>query len=160
MSHTPAPSDYRVFYNLSMEFMEPQVAEWAMKKYFRSKMKLQEKTILKDKLICLKDIGTNEVQCFAIKISNKVRYDKNSAVKRTIKYIMNKKIEDILRDIEDEKEVVSREKERLNKVVKPNTIVGKEFNYYVKSRLEKYWKTEKKRIKIELTFLNKSSIRK
>ena len=57
---------------------------------------------------------------------------------------MNLKIEDVKRDIEESKTVVEKEKKVLNIIVRPNTIVAKEYRTLVKSKLEKEWK-EKKR---------------
>ena len=52
--HTPAPQD-RLF-DLSLEFMDPLGSERAMRRSLGSKLKLQDKYILKDKLICLKSV--------------------------------------------------------------------------------------------------------
>ena len=102
--HTPAQSDYRAIYNLSMEFMDPQGAEWTMKTNLKSKIKLQNKTILKDQLICLKNVGTNETQCLAMKIGKKIKYNKEQVMERIVKFVMNIKIEDAIKDIQNEKE--------------------------------------------------------
>ena len=100
MIHTPAHSDDRRIFHLSLEFMQPEVAERAMKRNFNSKLKLQEKILLKDQLMCLKKVGTNEVQSFATKICKKIKFDKDETAAKLIKYVMNLKIDDVKREIE------------------------------------------------------------
>ena len=82
--HTPAHQDYGEIYNLSLEFMDPRGAERAMRRCLKSKLQVQNKIILKDQMMCLKGIGTNEIQCGAIKISNKIKHDKEKVMQRII----------------------------------------------------------------------------
>ena len=103
MIHTPAPRDY--IYNLSLEFMDPKGAEWAMKRCLNSKVKLQEKIILKDQLMCLKKIGTNETQCLALKIGKKIKFDRETVMERVIRFVMSLKIEDADKDIKFENQL-------------------------------------------------------
>ena len=79
MIHAPAHPDDRRIFHLSMEFMQPEVAERAMKRNLDLKMKLQEKILLKDQLMCLKSVGTNEVQSLAMKICKKIKSDQHGA---------------------------------------------------------------------------------
>ena len=72
MMHTLAHSENRNIYDLSLEFMDPRGSERAMKRSLNSKIKLQEKVILKDQLMSLKTVGTNETQAFVIKIGKVV----------------------------------------------------------------------------------------
>ena len=158
--HSPAQSDYRAIYNLSMEFMDPQGAEWAMKTNLKSKIKLQNKTILKDQLICLKNVGTNETQCLAMKIGKKIKYNKEKVMERLVKFVMNIKIEDAIKDIQNDKEKVKKQEEELGKIVRPNTIAGKEFRKYAKSEIEKNWKVKKEKSKTKVTHLTNKFSRK
>ena len=99
--HTPAHSDDQRIFHLSMEFMQPKAAERLMKRNLDSKLKLQEKILLKDQLMCLKTVGTNEVQSLVIKICKKIRVDKDKSAEKLIKYIMNLKIDDVKKEIEE-----------------------------------------------------------
>ena len=80
MLHTSALSDDREICYLSLEYMDPEGAEWAMKKCLAVKFKFHEKTILKDQLFSLKYFGTNEAQCLASKVRRKIKYDKEKVV--------------------------------------------------------------------------------
>ena len=97
MIHTPAQPDNREIYCLSLEFMDPKGTEWAMRKCFHSKFKLQEKTLLKDRLICLKNIGTNETLSYATKICRKIKPNKKDIMEKIIRDTMNLEIEDTLK---------------------------------------------------------------
>ena len=147
MIHTPARQDFREIFNLSQEFMQPKDAERAMKRNFLSKFKLQEKIILKDRLSCLKYIGSNETQSFAQKICNKIKYDREDVMERVVKFIMNLKVEDALKDIKEEKEKVRKAEEEVNAIFRPSTVAGIEYNKFVKENLEYNWKNKKEESK-------------
>ena len=74
--HTPACLDYREIYGLSLEFIDPGGAEWAMRRNLKSKIRHKENIILRDQLNSLRAVGTNEVQCLALKMCSKIRYEK------------------------------------------------------------------------------------
>ena len=143
--HTPAPQDQ--IHNLSMEFMNPLGAERAMRKSLKSKLTIQEKILLKDQMMCLKEIGTDEIQNVACKVSKKIKYDKNIVMDRIIKFIMKLKIGDILKDIEEEKYNSERYREQLDVIVRPKTIAAREYRKYVKYKLEAKWKDQKEIIR-------------
>ena len=124
MIHTPARKDCRVIYDLSLEFMDPEGAERAMKKHFHSRSKLQEKILLKDQLMGLRGIGTNEAQSFALKVGKKIKHNRDNIMHKVVKYIMNLKVANVMEDIAEEKENVRKNEEHLNKVVRPNTLAG------------------------------------
>ena len=140
MFHTPAHPDCEAIHNLSLEFMDPLGAERAMKKSLQSKLKYQEKIIMRDQFICLKNVGTNEVRCFAIKVCNKIKFNKEETMKRIIKFLMNIKIADVTEDLEKEKTNVQNDKNKLENIVRPNTFAGRAYREYVKTSLEKNWK--------------------
>ena len=103
MMHAPAHQDHRTIYDLSLEFMNPISSERAMRKSLESKINLQEKILLKDRMMCLKNQGTNEVQSLAMKMSKKIKHNKENVTERIIKFIMNIKVDDIMKDIEEAK---------------------------------------------------------
>ena len=74
MFYAPARYDCDDVYNLSLEYMHPESAEWAMRKNLQSKIKLQEKITMKDQFRTLKTARTNDIQCFTVKVFIKVTY--------------------------------------------------------------------------------------
>ena len=136
-----------------MEFMDPEGTEWAMKRNLKSKIKIQEKVLLKDQLICLKGIGSNKAQCFAFKICKKIKHDKEKAIERVLNFIMNMKIEDAKRDIENDKKLQKEEQHEFEKSVRPNTFVGREYSKVVKRKLETNWKVKKEKSKNKVNHL-------
>ena len=133
MIHTPAHRDHRIIYDLSLEFMDPPSSERAMRKSMQSKLNLQEKILLKDQMMCLKDIGTNEIQSMAIKVSKKIRHNKESVIKRIVKYMMKIKVEDVKKDIEEARKRSSEDQESLDEIVRPKTVVAHEYRQYLKN---------------------------
>ena len=123
MIHTPAHREYRRnIYDLSLEFMNPTSSERAMRKSLESKTNVQEKILLKDRMMSLKNIGTNEVQSLAAKVTKKIKYNKENVTERIVKFIMNIKVEDILKDIEDAKTKSTRDQKSLDEIVRPSLI--------------------------------------
>ena len=145
MLHTPAQLDCEEIYNLSLEYMDPEGTEWAMKNSLQAKLKLQDKVILKDEFMCLKNVGTNEIQCSALKMCNKVKFEKEKVVQKIVKFVMNIKIDDVNRDILNEKRNVQLQKKNMDNIVRPNTFAGKLYRKCVKNRLEQNWKTKKEK---------------
>ena len=70
--------------------MNPPDSERAMKRFLKTKLRLQERTILKDQLLSLKTVGTNETQSFAVKICKKIKSDGDKVEDKVVNYIMNK----------------------------------------------------------------------
>ena len=136
MMHTLAHSENRQLYYLSLEFMSPKDSERAMKRNLVTKIKLQEKIILKDQLMSLKATGTRETQSFAMKIGKKIKYDKEEIMGKVVRFIMNIKIEDALKDVKQEKDKVKRDQDKLDNVVRPSTIAAKEYRKLVKNKVE------------------------
>merc|ERR1711954_309719 len=118
-----------------------------MKRNLNLKMKLQEKILLKDQLMCLKSVGTNEVQSLVRKICKKIKFDKDKTASKLIKYIMNLKIDDVKREIVEKENYVRNSTDMLNKIVRPTTIAGDEYKHLVKYRLENNWRCQKEQIK-------------
>ena len=122
MIHTPAHHDDRKLYHLSLEFMQPEVVEREMQRNLHMKMKLQERILLKDQMMCLKSAGTNEIQSLARKVCKKLKYDKDVTASKIIKYIMRIKIDDVQREIEENKILVNNFKPNFNKIVRKETL--------------------------------------
>ena len=93
--------------------------------------------------MCLEDIGTNEVQSMTMKVSKKIKHCRVSVIERMIKYIMKIKVDDIMKDIEEARIQSSKDQESLDKIVRPNTVVAREYRRYLKNELERNWKTKK-----------------
>ena len=153
MIHTPAHHDHKKIFDLSAEFMQPMAAERAMRKNLKSKINLQQRIIVRDQMNCLKHIGTDEVQCIADKVSKKIKYDDENIKERIVKFIMNIKIDDARRDIEEAKIKVEKSKEELDNYVRPNTIAEIEYRKYVRRELENNWKSNKERVRNKVTNL-------
>ena len=163
MMHTPAHRDYRDhrrIYDLSMEFMDPPSSELAMRRSLKSKQNFQDKILLKDKMMCLRNIGTNEVQCLAVKISKKISHNKENIIDRIIKFIMNIKVEDIKKDVEAAREKSIEDKQALNEVINPNTVAASEYKYYVNRELEMNWKRKKEKMKSQVEHLKDKIMKK
>ena len=105
MIHTPALQGHTIIFDLSTEFMDPLGAEWAMRKSLRSRLKMQEKILLKDQMMCLKEVGTDEIQNVACKVAKKIKHNKENVQERIIRFIMKLKIEDIFKDIDEKKKI-------------------------------------------------------
>ena len=156
--HTPAHQDYGQLYDLSMEFMDPEGAERAMRRSLKSKIKLQDKIILKDQMMCLKSVGTNEVQCAASKIAKKIKFDREGIMMRLITFIMKMKIEDINRDIEEEKFLSEKNQTNLDEFVRPNTVAASVYRKIVKNKLEDNWKKEKEKVRGKVKHLKRKCL--
>ena len=140
MLHTPALRDDREIYYLSMEFMDLKGTELAMKKCLTSNVKFQYNTILKDQLISLKNIGTNETQCFARKVGNKIKHNKEKVMERVVKFIMNLKIKDTMKDLQSQRKTIKERQEEVDRIVRPGTYVNTKYKTCVKTKLENNWK--------------------
>ena len=160
MNHTPAQSSHRKIFDLSLEFMDPQGAERAMTKNLESKLKVQSKIILKDQMMCLKHTGSDEVQSLASKVVKKIRFNKNEVSARIINFIMNLKIEDIRKDIKEEKCKVTKNQKELDDIVRPKTIVSNEYRTYVKKNSETTWMKEKGKVKERVSHLKKKNLKR
>ena len=153
MNHTPAQPGRRKIFDLSLELMDPLGAERAMTKSIESKLKVQSKIIFKDQMMCLKKVGSDEVQSLAMKITKKIRFNKSETAARIINFIMKLKIEDVNQEIEEEKSKVKQNQSTLNKFVRPHTFVAHEFSQYEKEELENTWKKEKEKVKERVVHL-------
>ena len=140
--------------------MDPQGAERAMTKNLESKLKVQSKIILKDQMMCLKHTGSDEVQSLASKIVKKIRFDKDEVSARIINFIMKLKIEDISKDIEEEKCEVTKNQKVLDDIVRPKTIVSKEYRTYVRQELETTWMKKKEKVKERVCHLKKKNLKR
>ena len=126
----------------------------------QSKLNLQEKIMLKDQMMCLKDIGMNEVQSLVMKVSKKIRHCRESVIERTIKYIMKIKVEDVLKDIEEAKLKSTYDQDSLDKIVRPTTVGALEYRRYLKNVLEKNWNTKKGKMKEQAVHLKGKHMKK
>merc|ERR1711954_222521 len=62
-------------------------------------------------------------------------------------YIMNIKIDDIKRDINDNKVLIANNKRNFENIVRPGTIVDHEYRLYEKDILEDNWRRKKEKNK-------------
>ena len=97
--------------------------------------------------------GTNEVQSLAEKVTKKIKYNKENVIERIVKFIMNIKVEDILKDIEDAKIMSTRDQKSLDEIVRPNTVVAGEFRSYIRNKLERNWRNRKDTAKKQVMHL-------
>ena len=98
-------------------------------------------------LVILKALGiiSNEAQSFAAKVAAKIKYDKEKAAERVLAFIMNIKIEDAAKDVENEKERSKKVQHELEEIVRPRTIAGMEFKKLERSNLESNWQKRKEK---------------
>ena len=92
MCPTPAQAGHRLIYDLSNEFTDPRGAERAMRRSLNSKIKLQNQIIVKDQFQGLRNVGTDEIQNFTMKVMKKVKHDREEVEAKIIKFIMNIKL--------------------------------------------------------------------
>ena len=132
----PAQLNHDKINDFAAEFTQPLVAERAMRRSLKSNIKYQEKIIIKDQMMCLKHVGTEEVQCFALKVCKKIKNDEEENMKRIITFLMNLKVDDAKKEVDEAKYNLDREKEKLREVVRPNTMVEIEYQKHVRKTLQ------------------------
>ena len=86
-------------------------------------MTIQEKILLKDQMMCLKDIGSDEIQNVACKVSKKIKH------------------------IDEKRNKLEGNRKQLDMIVNPKTIAAREYRRHVKHELESKWKNQKEIIK-------------
>ena len=121
---------------------------------------MQEKIIFKDQMMCLKNVGTDEVQCLAEKVTKKIKYDKVEITDKIIKFIMNIKINDINKEIDEEKPSIKKIQDALDDIVRPKTIVAHAYRSCVKKELEDNWKHQKWKTKQRINHLKTKNERR
>ena len=74
-------------------------------------------------------------------------------MKRIISFLMKMKIDDLIEDLEENKEESLRIQAELDKIVRPQTVAAKEYRRYVKEELENTWRRNKLKMKSKVDHL-------
>ena len=153
MNHAYAhkPSDFIT--NLSNEFMHPSDAERAMRKCLNSRLKLQNRTITRDELQRLDKTGTNDVTNLTKNILKKINNDKQKVEAKLIEFLMKIKLDDANKDLDKIKSIAEKDKECLDKIVRPGTVARIEYEVFTKKDTDINWRVKRKKMMKKIEYL-------
>ena len=139
--------------DLANEYIHPGDVDQAMRMNLFSQLRVQEKTIARNGLNRLSQIGTNDVVNTARKMVKQIRNNRATIEDKLVKFMMKMKIDDAEKELDKAKKAADDDKKYLDKIVCPGTIAREHYNEIIKEERERNWNKKQKKMKNKISLL-------